>query len=55
VVKCYDHKLKTHVAVKIIRNKKRFEKQGMVEVKVLDRLRHEVNITWEVVYLMCRG
>lgn len=41
VVKCYDHKKKIHVALKIIRNKKRFEKQGMVEVKVLDRLRHE--------------
>ncbi|KAJ3413890.1 Dual specificity tyrosine-phosphorylation-regulated kinase [Chytridiales sp. JEL 0842] len=41
VVKCYDHKLKTHVALKIIRNKKRFEKQGMVEVKVLDKLRNE--------------
>ncbi|KAJ3196751.1 Dual specificity tyrosine-phosphorylation-regulated kinase [Irineochytrium annulatum] len=41
VVKCYDHKHKVHVAVKIIRNKKRFEKQGVVEVKVLDRLRQE--------------
>ncbi|KAJ3187594.1 Dual specificity tyrosine-phosphorylation-regulated kinase, partial [Irineochytrium annulatum] len=41
VVKCYDHKAKCHVALKIIRNKKRFEKQGMVEVKVLDRLRKE--------------
>ncbi|KAI9362970.1 kinase-like domain-containing protein [Zopfochytrium polystomum] len=41
VVKCYDHKKKINVALKIIRNKKRFEKQGMVEVKVLDRLRQE--------------
>ncbi|KAJ3346745.1 Dual specificity tyrosine-phosphorylation-regulated kinase [Entophlyctis luteolus] len=40
-IKCYDHKTKSIVAVKIIRNKKRFEKQGMVEVKVLDRLRKE--------------
>ncbi|KAJ3206468.1 Dual specificity tyrosine-phosphorylation-regulated kinase, partial [Dinochytrium kinnereticum] len=41
VVKCYDHKNRTHVALKIIRNKKRFEKQGVVEVRVLDRLRVE--------------
>ncbi|ORY49078.1 kinase-like protein [Rhizoclosmatium globosum] len=40
-LKCFDHKTKTIVAVKIIRNKKRFEKQGVVEVKVLDRLRRE--------------
>ncbi|KAJ3131200.1 Dual specificity tyrosine-phosphorylation-regulated kinase [Physocladia obscura] len=38
-VKCYDHKQKKHVAIKIIRNKKRFEQQGQIEVKVLDRLR----------------
>jgi hypothetical protein len=41
VAKCYDHKKKCNVALKIIRNKKRFEKQGVVEVKVLDKLRRE--------------
>ncbi|TPX70368.1 hypothetical protein SpCBS45565_g01845 [Spizellomyces sp. 'palustris'] len=41
VVKCYDHKTKSNVALKIIRNKKRFEKQGAVEVKVLERLKME--------------
>ncbi|TPX41400.1 hypothetical protein SeLEV6574_g06107 [Synchytrium endobioticum] len=41
VVKCFDHKIKQMVALKIIRNKKRFEKQGVVEVKVLDRLKQE--------------
>ncbi|KAJ3022640.1 UNVERIFIED_CONTAM: Dual specificity tyrosine-phosphorylation-regulated kinase, partial [Siphonaria sp. JEL0065] len=40
-VKCYDHKLKRHVAIKIIRNKKRFEQQGLIEVKVLERLKNE--------------
>ncbi|KAJ3245518.1 Dual specificity tyrosine-phosphorylation-regulated kinase [Chytriomyces hyalinus] len=40
-VKCFDHKLKKHVAVKVIRNKKRFEKQGLIEVRVLDRLKAE--------------
>jgi serine/threonine protein kinase len=41
VCKCYDHKMKCLVALKIIRNKSRFEKQGLVEVKVLNRLRAE--------------
>ncbi|KAI9330737.1 kinase-like domain-containing protein, partial [Obelidium mucronatum] len=40
-VKCYDHKLKKHVAIKIIRNKKRFEQQGLIEVKVLEKLKNE--------------
>ncbi|KAI8614786.1 kinase-like domain-containing protein, partial [Chytriomyces sp. MP71] len=39
--KCFDHKTKEIVALKIIKNKKRFEKQGVVEVKILDRLRKE--------------
>jgi len=39
VLKCYDHKEKNYVAVKIIKNKKKFEKQGMVEVKILDAIK----------------
>ncbi|KAK2942827.1 putative DYRK-family kinase pom1 [Blattamonas nauphoetae] len=35
-VKVIDHKTKTTCALKIIRNKKRFHKQGLVEVKLLD-------------------
>ncbi|KAJ3258370.1 Dual specificity tyrosine-phosphorylation-regulated kinase [Boothiomyces macroporosus] len=41
VVKCYDHKTKANIALKIIRNKKRFEKQGVVEVNVLNKLTQE--------------
>lgn len=41
VVKCYDHKTKSQVALKIIRNKRRFEKQGLVEVTVLNKLTSE--------------
>lgn len=41
VCKCYDHKTKELVAVKIIRNKQRFQKQGLVEVKILDRIVQE--------------
>lgn len=39
VVKCFDHKYKEEVAVKVIRNRKNFHKQGAVEVKVLGKLR----------------
>ncbi|CAF0938845.1 unnamed protein product, partial [Brachionus calyciflorus] len=40
VLKCFDHKRKEHVAVKIIRSKKRFQQQGMVEVNILQHLKN---------------
>uniref|UniRef100_A0A8D0LCH3 dual-specificity kinase n=1 Tax=Sphenodon punctatus TaxID=8508 RepID=A0A8D0LCH3_SPHPU len=39
VAKCLDHKTREVVAVKIIRNKKRFHSQAMVEARILDALR----------------
>ncbi|XP_046859436.1 dual specificity tyrosine-phosphorylation-regulated kinase 4-like isoform X2 [Xenia sp. Carnegie-2017] len=39
VVKVLDHKTGQHFAVKIIRNKKRFHQQALVEVKILDNLK----------------
>lgn len=41
VLKCYDYKTHTLQAVKIIRNKKRFHHQALVEVKVLETLRQK--------------
>lgn len=38
VVKCYDHKTASTVAVKLIRNKKRFYAQAKTEVKILGDL-----------------
>lgn len=38
VVKCYDHKTASTVAVKLIRNKKRFYAQARTEVKILGDL-----------------
>nr|XP_031861636.1 uncharacterized protein CI109_002866 [Kwoniella shandongensis]KAA5528708.1 hypothetical protein CI109_002866 [Kwoniella shandongensis] len=38
VVQCRDHKTGVSVAVKIIRNKKRFHAQALVEVKILQQL-----------------
>jgi dual specificity tyrosine-phosphorylation-regulated kinase 2/3/4 len=39
VCKCFDHKNKELVALKIIRNKKRFHKQGLVEAKLLHHMK----------------
>ncbi|KAB8338900.1 hypothetical protein FH972_021842 [Carpinus fangiana] len=39
VVRCIDHKNGKLVAIKIIRNKKRFHQQALVEVNILQRLR----------------
>lgn len=36
VLKCFDHKEKEFVAIKIIKNKKRFHQQGVIELKILD-------------------
>jgi len=39
VLHCRDHRTGESVAVKIIRNKKRFHHQALVEIKILDNLR----------------
>lgn len=43
VVRCVDHKTGILVAVKIIRNKKRFHQQALVEVDILKKLREWVS------------
>jgi dual specificity tyrosine-phosphorylation-regulated kinase 2/3/4 len=45
VVRCVDHKTGILVAVKIIRNKKRFHQQALVEVNILQKLKEWVNAT----------
>ena len=42
VVKCRDHKCKVLRAIKLIRNKKRFHQQALVEVRILHHLRKKV-------------
>ncbi|CAG9332067.1 DYRK4_11 [Blepharisma stoltei] len=39
VCKCFDHKAKQNVAIKLVKSKKRFRHQAAVEVKVLDTLK----------------
>lgn len=43
VVRCIDHKTGGLVAIKIIRNKKRFHQQALVEVDILQKLRDWVS------------
>lgn len=38
VVKCFDHKTSQMVAIKLIRNKKRFHAQAIIEVNILKKL-----------------
>lgn len=44
VVRCIDHKTGVLVAIKIIRNKKRFHQQALVEVNILQKLREWVSL-----------
>jgi dual specificity tyrosine-phosphorylation-regulated kinase 2/3/4 len=44
VVRCVDHKTGVLVAVKIIRNKKRFHQQALVEVNLLQKLKEWVSV-----------
>ena len=39
VIRCYDHKNKEMVAVKILKNWNKLHKQGKIEVKILETLR----------------
>lgn len=39
VVKAYDHKNGIHVALKMVRNEKRFAKQALEEIKILEQLK----------------
>ena len=44
VVRCVDHKTGGLVAIKIIRNKKRFHQQALIEVNILQKLREWVSL-----------
>ncbi|CAF1215118.1 unnamed protein product [Adineta ricciae] len=39
VMKCFDHKKKEFCALKILKNKKRFQQQGLVEIQILNHLK----------------
>jgi hypothetical protein len=41
VVKAYDHKTREHVALKMVRNEKRFHRQAQEEIRILKHLRNQ--------------
>jgi len=41
VLKVYDHKSQSHVALKIVRNEKRFHRQAAEEIRILEHLRKQ--------------
>lgn len=41
VVKAYDHKTNQHVALKMVRNEKRFHRQAQEEIRILEHLRKQ--------------
>ncbi|KAM3925361.1 dual specificity tyrosine-phosphorylation-regulated kinase 2 isoform 2-T2 [Leptodactylus fuscus] len=41
VVKAYDHKLHQHVALKMVRNEKRFHRQAAEEIRILEHLKKQ--------------
>ncbi len=49
VLHCRDHCTGLSVAIKIIRNKKRFHHQALVEIKILDNLRK-----WVCIFTFCK-
>eukprot|EP00026_Physarum_polycephalum_P000454 Phypoly_transcript_00455.p1 GENE.Phypoly_transcript_00455~~Phypoly_transcript_00455.p1 ORF type:complete len:1517 (+),score=378.84 Phypoly_transcript_00455:142-4692(+) len=52
VVKAYDYKLNAMVAAKIIRNKKRFHHQALIEVKILEHLKeNDPNGTANIIHM----
>lgn len=41
VLKAYDHKTQQHVALKMVRNEKRFHKQAVEEIRILEHLKKQ--------------
>lgn len=41
VLKAYDHKTQTHIALKMVRNEKRFHKQAVEEIRILEHLKKQ--------------
>jgi dual specificity tyrosine-phosphorylation-regulated kinase 2/3/4 len=53
VLSCRDHATGQSVAIKIIRNKKRFHHQALIEIKILDNLRQWVRIPLYYAFQSC--
>jgi len=52
VIKAYDHKTHEHVALKIVRNEKRFHRQAQEEIRILHHLRrHDKYNTMNIIHM----
>uniref|UniRef100_A0A1B6DNE8 dual-specificity kinase n=2 Tax=Clastoptera arizonana TaxID=38151 RepID=A0A1B6DNE8_9HEMI len=53
VIRALDHKTNQHIAIKIIRNKKRFHHQALIEVRILDHLRKkDQDSSYNVIHML---
>ncbi|XP_075065588.1 dual specificity tyrosine-phosphorylation-regulated kinase 2 isoform X1 [Mixophyes fleayi] len=53
VVKAYDHKLHQHVALKMVRNEKRFHRQAAEEIRILEHLKkQDKDNTMNVIHML---
>lgn len=53
VVKAFDHKCQTHVALKMVRNEKRFHRQAAEEIRILEHLRkQDKDSTMNVIHML---
>lgn len=53
VVKAYDHKTQTHIAVKMVRNEKRFHRQAQEEIRILEHLRkQDKDNTYNIIHML---
>ncbi|MXQ97734.1 hypothetical protein E5288_WYG011610 [Bos mutus] len=53
VVKAYDHKVHQHVALKMVRNEKRFHRQAAEEIRILEHLRkQDKDNTMNVIHML---
>ncbi|KAI1732841.1 protein kinase domain-containing protein [Ditylenchus destructor] len=53
VIKAYDHKHQQYVALKLVRNEKRFHRQAEEEIRILDHLRRQdTEGTYNVIHML---
>lgn len=53
VVKAFDHKSQTHVALKMVRNEKRFHRQAAEEIRILEHLRkQDKDLSMNVIHML---
>ena len=52
MIKAFDHKTQTHVALKIVRNEKRFHRQAQEEIRILEALKKQVILIVIIISLL---